>query len=79
MKNNVRVFEYMVIIRAINTIYAVTVSIEKVDWDVLEKITERIWARFTAVSIAASNLWRVSPIFIYCNLKNGVLYLKRQI
>ncbi len=28
MKNNVRVFEYMVIIRAINTIYAVTVSIE---------------------------------------------------
>lgn len=28
MKNNVRVFEYMVIIRAINTIDAVTVSIE---------------------------------------------------
>lgn len=42
MKNNARVFEYMVIIRAINTIDAMTASIEKVDWNVLEKITERI-------------------------------------
>lgn len=42
MKNNERVFEYMVIIRAINTIDAMTASIEKVDWDVLEKITQRI-------------------------------------
>lgn len=44
MKNNARVFEYMVIIRAINTIDAMTASIEKVDWDVLERITERILA-----------------------------------
>lgn len=44
MKNNARVFEYMVIIRAINTIDAMTASIEKVDWEVLEKITERILA-----------------------------------
>ncbi len=44
MKNNARVFEYMVIIRAINTIDAMTASIEKVDWDVLEKITQRILA-----------------------------------
>ncbi len=44
MKNNARVFEYMVIIRAINTVDAMTASIEKVDWDVLEKITERILA-----------------------------------
>ncbi len=42
MKNNARVFEYMVIIRAINTIDAMTASIEKIDWDVLERITERI-------------------------------------
>ena len=42
MKNNVRVFEYMVIIRAINTIDAMTASVEKVDWDVLETITNRI-------------------------------------
>ena len=42
MKNNARVFEYMVIIRAINTIDAMTASVEKVDWDVLETITSRI-------------------------------------
>lgn len=42
MKNHARVFEYMVIIRAINTIDAMTASIEKVDWEVLEKITNRI-------------------------------------
>lgn len=42
MKNHARCFEYMVIIRAINTIDAMTASIEKVDWDVLERITDRI-------------------------------------
>lgn len=42
MKNNARVFEYMVIIRAINTIDAMTATIEKVDWEILEKIAGRI-------------------------------------
>ncbi len=42
MKNNARVFEYMVIIRAINTIDAMTASVEKIDWNVLERITNRI-------------------------------------
>lgn len=42
MKNHARCFEYLVIIRAINTIDAMTASIEKVDWDVLEVITNRI-------------------------------------
>ncbi len=50
MKNNARVFEYMVIIRAINTVDAMTASIEKVDWDVLEKITERILAEVENVN-----------------------------
>ena len=50
MKNNARVFEYMVIIRAINTIDAMTASIEKVDWDVLEKVTERILAEVDNVN-----------------------------
>lgn len=44
MKNNARVFEYMVIIRAINTIDAMTASVEKVDWEVLDRITNRILA-----------------------------------
>ena len=44
MKNNARVFEYMVIVRAINTVDAMTASVEKVDWNVLERVTERILA-----------------------------------
>lgn len=50
MKNNARVFEYMVIIRAINTIDAMTASVEKIDWDVLERITERILAEVENVN-----------------------------
>lgn len=42
MKNHARCFEYMVIIRAINTIDAMTAAVEKIDWDVLERITDRI-------------------------------------
>ncbi|NBK93858.1 glutamine-hydrolyzing GMP synthase [bacterium 1XD21-13] len=50
MKNHARVFEYMVIIRAINTIDAMTASIEKVDWEVLERITNRILAEVEHVN-----------------------------
>ena len=50
MKNNARVFEYMVIIRAINTVDAMTASVEKVDWDVLERITGRILAEVENVN-----------------------------
>ncbi len=50
MKNNARVFEYMVIIRAINTVDAMTASVEKVGWDVLERITERILAEVENVN-----------------------------
>ena len=50
MKNHARCFEYMVIIRAINTIDAMSASIEKVDWDVLEKITNRILAEVENVN-----------------------------
>ena len=44
VKNNARCFDYMVIIRAINTVDAMSASIERVDWDVLQRITERILA-----------------------------------
>ena len=50
MKNNARVFEYMVIIRAINTVDAMTATVEKVDWDVLERITNRILAEVENVN-----------------------------
>ncbi|MBS4021865.1 MAG: glutamine-hydrolyzing GMP synthase [Dethiobacter sp.] len=42
IKNHARSFEYPVIIRAINTIDAMTASIEQIDWPVLIKITDRI-------------------------------------
>lgn len=42
VKNNARCFEYPVIIRAVNTIDAMTASIEQIDWPVLSKITDRI-------------------------------------
>ena len=42
VKNNERCFEYPVIIRAVNTIDAMTASIEDIDWPVLHKITDRI-------------------------------------
>ena len=50
MKNNARVFEYMVILRAINTVDAMTASVEKVDWEVLERITNRILAEVENVN-----------------------------
>ena len=42
VKNNARCFEYPVIIRAVNTIDAMTASIEPVDFEILNKITNRI-------------------------------------
>lgn len=42
VKNNARCFEFPVIIRAVNTIDAMTATIEQVDWAVLAKITDRI-------------------------------------
>lgn len=42
VKNGERCFEYPVIIRAVNTIDAMTAEIELLDWDILQKITGRI-------------------------------------
>ncbi|WP_040196115.1 glutamine-hydrolyzing GMP synthase [Candidatus Soleaferrea massiliensis] len=42
VKNNARCFEYPVIIRAVNTVDAMTATIEQIDWPVLLKITDRI-------------------------------------
>lgn len=44
VKNNARCFDYMVIIRAINTVDAMSATVERVDWDVLGRITDRILA-----------------------------------
>lgn len=42
VRDNARCFEYPVIIRAVNTIDAMSASIEQIDWSVLLKITDRI-------------------------------------
>ncbi|MBS7345930.1 MAG: glutamine-hydrolyzing GMP synthase [Caryophanon sp.] len=42
VRNNERTYEYPVIIRAVNTIDAMTASIEPIDWPILLKITDRI-------------------------------------
>jgi len=42
VKDNARSFEYPVIIRAVNTIDAMTAKIEHLDWALLDKITKRI-------------------------------------
>ena len=42
VRDNARSFEWPVIIRAINTVDAMTATIEPVDWPILMKITDRI-------------------------------------
>ena len=42
VRDNARCFEYPVIIRAVNTIDAMSASIEQIDYAVLLKITDRI-------------------------------------
>ncbi|MEG1050339.1 MAG: glutamine-hydrolyzing GMP synthase, partial [Oscillospiraceae bacterium] len=50
VKNNERCFEYPVIIRAINTVDAMTATIEQLDWQVLLKITDRILTQVPMVN-----------------------------
>ena len=42
VRNHARCFEYPVIIRAVNTVDAMSATVEQVDWPVLLKITDRI-------------------------------------
>jgi len=50
VKNNARSYDYPVIIRAVNTIDAMTASIEQIDWSILMKITDRILAEVDHVN-----------------------------
>lgn len=42
VKNNERTYEYSVILRAVNTVDAMTATIEEIDWPILMKVTDRI-------------------------------------
>ncbi len=50
VKNNARSYEYPVIIRAVNTVDAMTATIEQIDWPVLLRITDRILAEVPNVN-----------------------------
>ena len=50
VRNHERSMGYMVVIRAVNTIDAMTATIERVDYDILEKIADRIAAEVPTVT-----------------------------
>ncbi len=50
VRNNGRSMGYMVVIRAVNTIDAMTATIERIDYDILEKIADRITAEVPSVN-----------------------------
>lgn len=50
VKNNERSYDYPVIIRAVNTVDAMTATVEQLDWTVLMKITDRILAEVPQVN-----------------------------
>ncbi|MBE6938493.1 MAG: glutamine-hydrolyzing GMP synthase [Ruminococcaceae bacterium] len=50
VKDNARCFEWPVIIRAVNTVDAMTAEIACIEWDVLKKITSRILAEVKGVN-----------------------------
>ena len=50
VRDNARSYDWPVIIRAVNTIDAMTAAIEPIDWPILQKITERILAEVKTVN-----------------------------
>ena len=50
VRDNARSMGYMVVIRAVNTIDAMTATIERIDYDILEKIADRITAEVSSVN-----------------------------
>ena len=50
VRNNARSYDWPVILRAVNTIDAMTASIEQIDWPILQKITDRILAEVPGVN-----------------------------
>lgn len=50
VRNDQRCYEYPVIIRAVNTVDAMTATIERIDWAVLQTITDRILTEVPGVN-----------------------------
>lgn len=56
VRDNARSYEYPVIIRAVNTVDAMTASIEHIDWAILDRITQRIVNEVRGVNRVAYDL-----------------------
>ena len=56
VKNNARAFEWPVIIRAVNTVDAMTATVEEIPWEILKKITARILAEVPGVNRVCMDL-----------------------
>lgn len=52
MKNNVRSFEYPVILHAVNAVDTIAASIEDTDWPILHRTTDRILKEVTNMNRA---------------------------
>ena len=50
VRDNARSMGYMCVIRAVNTIDAMTATIERIDYDILEKIADRITSEVTSIN-----------------------------
>ena len=50
VRNNQRSFEYPVIIRAVNTVDAMTATVEELDWKLIHKLTQRITGEVKGVN-----------------------------
>ena len=50
VRDNARSMGYMCVIRAVNTIDAMTATIERIDYDLLEKIADRITSEVTSIN-----------------------------
>lgn len=50
VRNNARSFDWPVIIRAVNTVDAMTATIEQLDWQILLKVTDRILKEVKSVN-----------------------------
>ncbi len=64
VRNGARVFDWPVIIRAVNTVDAMTATVPEIDWAVLKKITDRILAEVPGVCRVLYDLSPKAPATI---------------
>ena len=64
VRDNARSFDYPVIIRAVNTIDAMTASVQHIDWPILDRITRRILQEVPGVNRVCYDLSPKPPATI---------------